>query len=312
MSSDVFRLSADAPARFPDWRWRLTQHGRRLTRRNSDRWLHAANAVFQIVRPQPAQAGQGGRVASAAENDWRIYDACKVLVGTAKTVKDAWIIYAGKNYSLRYEIEARLLAQEPITEIAERVRQTPATLEAYSNVFFNVYDRIDSETWVIHCVFGDEFHTGGSERSYPLWWKVYAYYGGPRILDIVIRKTQTNTNMSWDEFVNGERQFLLDYKSLMASRTMSVNSFTQIPILQHAHQVKKDALDGAATNVVSEGLMKVLNHVSVVLQSPDHSVSAVEPRLGMLGAHDLLADMQSVFDRKPEHPALPAITGTGT
>lgn len=307
-SPDVFRLFVDAPARFPDWRWRLTQHGRRLNRRTADRWLIAANTVFEAVRPPAATAG--ARATPSVENDWRIYENCRVLVGTAKTVKDAWVIYAGKNYSLRYELEARLLAQQPITEIAEKLHQTPATLEAYANVFFHVYDRIESETWVIHCVFGDEYHTGGAERSYPLWWKAFAYYGGVQILETVIRKTQANPGMSWEEFMNAERQFMLDYKSMVAARTMSVNSFTGLPILQHAHTVKKDALDGAATTAVADGLMNVLSHVRVTLQQPEQLGSPVEPRQGMLLSAELNQEMQDVFSRKAEHPTTPAITGT--
>ena len=39
---------------------------------------------------------------------------------------------------------------------------------------------------------------------------------GARILDVLIRKTQANPGMSIDEFMNSERQFMLDFKSMVA------------------------------------------------------------------------------------------------
>lgn len=241
-------LMSDSPARPVNWRWlrakELNDNRQASSRRRDDAFVVAA---LQMIEAQAAIETPDHRYA-LEEGSPDLYRAWELAFDTAVLE------------STRAEIEARLLAGQGYAEAGRKVRYSAKTVQAYEAWFFNVTDRLGDDNWVVHQAFGRDYHRGVAARDYDVLWKVFGYFGGPHVLDAYIRQgvrrpaTRAEDVSVW--FQNDER-LMLTIKAAVAARTVSINGFTQVPILDLS--VKHREIDlarevqagGAETDYVS-------------------------------------------------------------
>jgi len=93
------------------------------------------------------------------------------------------------NPKRRWLLQALLLTDEPITEIANRTGLSVATVETYGQLFFDVRSRIRARDWLLYeavrCAPWRNF--AGADTG--CLWRYYARFGGIHVLDVVMAAT---------------------------------------------------------------------------------------------------------------------------
>ncbi len=170
---DNARNHVNNPFRSPAWRWdRALSFSRRRLRvhRRGDEWIVRAHRL--IV--ETANRGQ--------------YSARTKRCETDLAVKQALDIWRDGQSAKRWKLEALLLTQLPLEEIAIRCDTRVTTVEAYHELFFHVRPFVAARDWLmlkaVRCGPWNGFagDVGGL-------WRYAAFIGGPIVLDAVIAIT---------------------------------------------------------------------------------------------------------------------------
>jgi hypothetical protein len=151
-----------------DWRWRraavLLDHGE----------------LFTVADDYAV------REAAAFLRAWR---SCQDEVDRPRLALDMPALYGAHRLSraadafAKWEVEARLLTDEPYARIAEKCGRETQVIKAYHETFFCVRDRLQAEGYVLHQVIGPKAHAGLTEADVDVILKLYAYAGGPLVVD---------------------------------------------------------------------------------------------------------------------------------
>lgn len=134
-------------------------------------------------------------------------------------------IFEAEDEELRGVIEARILARQTDEEIADKICTLPSAVAWYEALFFNVRDRISNKDWVVRTIIGQEMlEHGVSSRIFHTTAKMFAYFTGPLVLDLIL------DGFNVDGFVTDRSEVAkyLDkhFEGGMRRRSaMSVNSF---------------------------------------------------------------------------------------
>jgi hypothetical protein len=86
----------------------------------------------------------------------------------------------------RWELESRVLANQPVREIAAQCGLLPDVILAYEALFFDVRVRLGAGMWITSTVIGDGIQRGFLNHEVGLVWAVCGYHGGPIIVDALI------------------------------------------------------------------------------------------------------------------------------
>jgi hypothetical protein len=164
-------LSFHSPYRLTDWRWRRACHiiegGPRATARlDGDagaKWIRRAVKFRKMLDK------------CDAKSHYRLAEFDPVMFW-------AYTMFDRPERRLRWTIEARILARQTDKEIADEVASSPETIEAYEAVFFNVRDRLDRKEYILHVVLS-EAGQNCRASAYDVVWKLFAYCGGPLVLE---------------------------------------------------------------------------------------------------------------------------------
>ena len=78
----------------------------------------------------------------------------------------------------RAEVEARILARERFSSIAQKTCLSVAAIATYEAIFFNVRDWLDSPSYITHRVIGPKIHEGLKPSDIDVLWKFFGYHGG--------------------------------------------------------------------------------------------------------------------------------------
>lgn len=229
----MLQLRREAPFRPTDWRWQmarlLREQSRRVSRRRDDEWVALAKQ-FQTDRER-------------CRTDWDVLDLADRYPGVAdaRYLREETGVQAH-----RWEIEARLLADDAPENISRRLCIDPRAIRAYEALFFNVSDRLLHQGWIVHSVMGTSIHAGLNERQFDLLWKMYGFFGGPLVLDALINTfsgtAKAKSPDQVDNFYSDDARSTIRRKSAIAARTMPVNGYTQQIILeieQKYHEIEK-------------------------------------------------------------------------
>lgn len=240
----MINLRQESPFRPPDWRWQkarlLREQNRRASRRRDDEWVQAARTFQAAVARCP--------------NDWALADLAEqypALVDARQLAEQDGV------QSFKWELEARLLANDGPDRIAERMLIPANTVRAYEALFFNVSDRLRHRSWIVHSVFGRSVHAGLNERQYDLLWKMYGFFGGTHLIDFMVDTFgETGKAAGPDKvraWLEDDQRASLARKGAIAARTIPVNSYTQPAILeltQKYYEIEKAAGNAGSQSVV--------------------------------------------------------------
>lgn len=221
--SEFVNLRKVSPLRPADWRWKraigLLAAGKKPNRFNEDRLVQEAYKFAAIL--------------DAVEESWEYYS--KAVFNTA--VSDAHSIYTQSDAKhLKWELEARILARENIHSISKKLCISKKAIKWYESLFFNVLDRIDNQSWVIHSAIGKGVFYGASERDLDGLWKYYGYFHGVDKLDWMVLHKSSPEICRW---ASQEIDVNMLRKTLHSSKIVATNSWNQLQILQ-LHQKDKE------------------------------------------------------------------------
>lgn len=300
----MINLRQESPFRPPDWRWQkarlLREQNRRASRRRDDPWVATARA-FQAA-------------AARCPDDW----ALAALAEQYPALVDARQLAEQDGVqSFRWELEARLLANDGPARIAERMVIPAATVVAYEALFFNVQDRLRHRSWVVHAVLGRSMHAGLNERQYDLLWKMFGYFGGPHLIDFMVdtfgdagKAAGPDKVRAWLE--NDQRESLAR-KAAVAARTIPVNSYTQPAILEIAqkyYEIEKAAGSAAGQSVVLGLLNDVMTSLSwsVGGGTADRPVPALAARVDGFAAELRVSEMYALSAGREDPDLVPGVS----
>lgn len=179
---------ADSPFRLLDYRWS------RAT------WIR--------------QAGNRHKALPGTDDEW-VAHACRVLsqdagVPTAdpqqSPIHEALRLTMRQGSLTRWQLEALLLTSESFATIAEWCALPESVVEAYHNLFFCVRDRLDRCDWINWACFGPGVRTGYRVADLPLLWRVFAYEGGAKVLELVIAVSLRRPLPAWVRAPSGQNQ----------------------------------------------------------------------------------------------------------
>ena len=169
MSKDRVKLRADHPDRPVDWRWRL-----------------AIDIAETGVMPPTVDAfTKGARFFYERMQQLDLETHADELYDLNPGIYVAWSIFSAGSPK-RHEIEARILAQEDFDSVARKTAIPRDTLVYYEALFFNVLDRIDAPSYVIHNAVGNIYDADVIDE-YSMW-KLYGYWCGPPVVDLMVYK----------------------------------------------------------------------------------------------------------------------------
>lgn len=251
----MLQFHPDHPMRPVDWRWErariIRETGKSIgARAKEDEWIRLA-LKFQ-------------KTLLTCQNDFDRY----ALLEKYPSLYFAYTLRGDdkKSGTMRSELEARLLANESQERIAERIGCNTETIKLYERLFFNISEKLKNTTYVLHQVMGPAIHKGMHEKDHDLLWKLYGYFCGTAVLDAL---TSTFTNPSRPEtpeqvdalFVDDTRA-VMRRKAAIAARTVAVNEYTQISILEiytKFLEIEKDVTGvGGAEGLLLENIKVML------------------------------------------------------
>lgn len=202
----------------------------------------------------------------------------------------------------RVMVQARILTSADDNTAANYLSTLPDTIHWYEALYFNVRDRLNNLDWIIKSVLGSPAErvaarddTMTMEHRHILY-KLFAYFGGPHILDAVLAGVQPN-NLPKDRtqvsrWFDQTMKTLLKRKAIMAAQMFEVNKWNVMELM-NAHisimSLEKDAGGGPQSEIEKavEGLLgqiggnwriarKRLDEQPALEQQ--YAISAVEPR----------------------------------
>lgn len=219
----------DNPALAADWRWRraaelTTANGEGWTRRLDDEFVWSAHRFQDASRQADATPS-----AIYSKYPW-LYRANAVRFADDQALSHT-----------RWELEARLLAGSNNVEISLKLGLNPDAVQVYERTFFAVRDRLTLESWIMHHVVGVNVHGGLQARHTETLWKLFAYFGGPHILDVLVttfnrlpHPTHADGAPQWQrETATGD----LIRQAMVAAKCFNINAFSQSELLKLFHDV---------------------------------------------------------------------------
>lgn len=242
------------PLRPVDWRWeraRILREQKLKFSKYDDKWVKLAYK-FQL-----ALMGCKDDIDrfELLEKNPTIYFAY-VLKGQAQPEAKLYI---------KSEIEARLLSRQSYDEIAKKCSCTPETIDAFENLFFNINDRLDNPTYIVHQVMGPAIHRGLYQREYDLLWKLYGYFCGPLVIDAL---TTTFTNPvrpgnsdQVDSMFVDDTRSTMRRKAALAARSISVTDMTQLAILEMYTkflEIEKDTPGASSKDMIEDNISEMM------------------------------------------------------
>jgi hypothetical protein len=158
-----------------DWRWQKAGHlldtNGRLSKKHDDAFIKLAREFRQML--------------DGSQND----DDRLQLLEWSPALYDAWALWDDiEDQDYKWEIEARLCAEQTPEEIARYLPVRPKMVELYEALFFNVNDRLEYPGYFIHVILGRSIQAGINNRAYDALWKMFAYNLGPAVLSHLIYK----------------------------------------------------------------------------------------------------------------------------
>ena len=169
-SVGFMQFRPDNPFRPVDWRWeraRQLASGRSPRCRWDDKITLAASRFLRDQERTADEASGTGLV----DRDREILGALQIRRGVPR---------------LFWELEARILAGQSDEEIGSRLGVPGSVVEAYESLFFSVREKLHASDWVMCHVIGPKVYERLSEQDIDIIWKLWAYRGGPLVLDGLI------------------------------------------------------------------------------------------------------------------------------
>ncbi len=104
---------------------------------------------------------------------------------------------AGQQSFNRFEIESRILARQPASDIAFKCGLATSVVEIYEELFFNVRDRLDTPGWITHQVLGPKTWEPLDRDDIEWVWKGLGYRYGTAAIDELTTAIPHSDLLQW-------------------------------------------------------------------------------------------------------------------
>jgi hypothetical protein len=160
-------------------------------------------------------------------------DQLEVIIKYPAIYYAHWIFEQGttNNRSIRWAIEARILARQSNEEIARKNGCSPDAIEAYESLYFNVRDRLNYRDFVLNSVLGQAAVCGIQPSDQGLLWKLVGYLAGPYVLDAMISHFP---NPLWAYRQEDVPAFFQDAAINILKKKTAIAAMT-VPVENHSH-----------------------------------------------------------------------------
>lgn len=216
---ELINLSPESPLCPVDWRWRRAEWRARTKSRANERyddpWTRLAARHFRKL--QRTHRNISGR---------QRLDANIVQAFAIST----------RNDFFRAELDARILANQPIDEISRAVATPESVIATYEALLFDVRRRLQATCWIRHYVLGSQSWTSLQPHDFAWIWKYLGFNYGSIVVDHLVygvdHDSLINHGISayWapESSVPRELQFLLIIRSLPDFSVQTLKSLTQL------------------------------------------------------------------------------------
>ena len=161
-------LTTENPHRPPDWRWQRASWriatGSRRGERHDDEWTRRA------VRCQ-----KGHRRVACGRRPYRAQPDLEHAFNISR--KPDW---------LRAELEARILADQPVGEISSAIGLPDKVISAFEAMFFDVRPRLAMGAWIALNVIGLKPMEPLAPLDVAAVWRLFGFLFGPLTIDALI------------------------------------------------------------------------------------------------------------------------------
>jgi hypothetical protein len=135
---------------------------------------------------------------------------------------EVWSLYAheGPMTIVKWAMEARIIANEMVSDIAQKAGLTEAQVNLYHDWFFDIRKWLKSPDRLVPLVFSRPARDGEPIIDYPCALRLVGYYGGPQTLDNLLHVLSSNeTSQIASLFYNEQGRVLLARRAFMALLT---------------------------------------------------------------------------------------------
>ena len=161
-------LTTENPLRPPDWRWQRAawrvSTGSRRGERRDDEWTR------QAIRSQ-----KGHRRRACGRKPYRPQSDVEHAFDLSR--KPDW---------LRAELEARILADQPVGEISSEMGVPAGEISAFESMFFDVRPRLAMGGWIVHDCIGMEPGQPLPRQDVKRAWKYFGFLHGAITVDALV------------------------------------------------------------------------------------------------------------------------------
>jgi hypothetical protein len=171
---------------------------------------------------------------------------------------------------MRSEVEARLLADDAVENIARRIATSVEVIEAFERLFFNVRERLYNRGYLMHCVLGPAVHLGFQASEYDLLWKLFGLLGGPLAVDLMIDQSvgHARPDRAGDlkYFVADIAQNDLRRVAMVALKTLRINSFNAVELINNFLKlVELERTGGSGAGIAAEAMKQNVHAMLISL-----------------------------------------------
>ena len=257
-------------------------------------WRHHRVMELCEHRPRPARC--------ASYDDERIVKAREFLLlyrvrsGAARTalhnpfhgLYHAYQLRLQLNSFARMRIEARLLARQPFDEVGKACGIAPSVVEWYEALFFNITDRIEARDWIHQAILGPAALRSLVDQGRELSTKMFAYHGGPVLLEFLLTTFKDPTGPTVPEEINDyvDRYWTSGVKarSALSLATMEVNSQNIMSLFNLNRQIIVDTRNAntpaEAKSAYEKNINEFVKRVAFSIGSDgEKQIAATSPKL---------------------------------
>ncbi len=225
----IFHTRPTNPTRPPDWRWLRAVHAVQTT---PDRRLFCDGTVLTGYRLK--------RAIDNCRSDYDLEDLCAAF----PVEGEMWVLYSGGSNTsaraTRYDLEARLMANERHADIARKLAVTPAHVKFYHDLFFDVHDRLAAPDALMPALFPQHMTKGLESLPLEDLWKLVGYWGGPNVLDNFVQVISGDASAGEANIFYDERfRVVLARRAFVTAIQMRVGWEQQTEILNLHLRVKE-------------------------------------------------------------------------
>ena len=248
----------------PDWRWeraRWLRENHKYSRRKEDLWVTAIKRF------------QSSHEKAQTFND---YEKLLARMPGLYYAYDAYVL----NERLKWTIEAYLCAGTPLYAIAKRCCVDPETVAAYTMMFFDVTEKLESSSYMLNVAFKKSIHHGLHERDYDLLWKLMGYLGGTEMVDLCVQIDERSHVNSVDAAELKRHKSIRAFseaKSLNALFTMPVAYNQEIILTTYTklREIEARADAGQSQNIILNNLNTLVSGIDFQVGKPNRTESAM-------------------------------------